>query len=74
MGTDVINAPELAALVKPVRALLKKNKKMDAIKLVRERTDFGLKDSKEFVEHVQALPGTKTRKVAELWTSTTSPN
>ena len=28
--------------------------------------------SKEFVDHVQSLPGMKTRKVAELWTSATS--
>ena len=56
MGTDVINAPELAALVKPVRALLKQNKKIEAIKLVRERTAYGLKESKEFVDHLQLLP------------------
>lgn len=74
MGTEKINAPELAALVKPVRALLKKNKKIDAIKLVRERMDCGLKESKEFVEHVQVLAGMKALKVAELWTSTASPD
>lgn len=72
MSTDVINAPALTALVKPVRALLKKNKKIEAIKLVRERMAWGLKESLDFVNHVEARHGVRAVKVAELWTSTIS--
>jgi len=57
----------MAELVRPVRALLKQNKKIEAIKLVRELTDRGLKESKEFVDHVQARPGARALRVAELW-------
>jgi hypothetical protein len=67
MATEVVTAPELAALVKPVRALLRKNQKINAIKLARERTGCGLKECKEFVEHVQAWPGVRAEKVAEIW-------
>ena len=72
MATEAVTAPELAALVKPVRALLTKNKKIGAIKLVRERTECGLKECKEFVEHVQAWPAARAEKVAELWVGITS--
>jgi hypothetical protein len=67
MATHVTKAPDLAAHVKPVRALFRKNLKINAIKLVRERTDCGLKECKEFVEHVQDWPRKRAEKVAELW-------
>jgi ribosomal protein L7/L12 len=35
-----------------VRALMAEGKKIDAIKLVRERTGLGLADAKEFVERL----------------------
>ena len=71
MATHVTKAPDLAALVKPVRALLRKNLKINAIKLVRERTDCRLKECKEFVEHVHDWPRKRAEKVAELWISVT---
>lgn len=67
MATHVTKAPDLAALVKPVRALLRKNLKINAIKLVRERTDCQFKECKEFVEHVHDWPRKRAEKVAELW-------
>ncbi len=67
MATEVITAPKLAELVKPVRALLTKTKKIHAIKLVRKTTGWGLKKSLEFVQHVQACPGARAQKVAALW-------
>jgi hypothetical protein len=69
MATELVTAREMAELVRPVRALLKQNKKIEAIKLVRERTGCGLKESLEFVQHMQSWPGAKAVKVAELWTS-----
>ena len=69
MASELVTAREMAVLVKPVRALLKQNKKIEAIKLVRERTGCGLKESLEFVQHVQSWPCAKAVKVAELWTS-----
>ena len=69
MATELVAAREMAELVRPVRALLKRNKKIEAVKLVRERTDCGLKESLEFVNHVQALSGLRALKVAEAWTS-----
>ena len=71
MASNVVRAPDLGALVKPVRALLRKNRKIDAIKLVRERTDCRLKECKEFVEHVHAWPSTRAKKVADLWINIT---
>lgn len=68
MLTEATTAREMAGLVKPVRALLKQSKKIQAIKLVRERTNSGLKESLEFVNHVQGLPGVRAVKIAELWT------
>jgi hypothetical protein len=69
MATELVTAREMAELVRPVRALLKQNEKIEAIKLVRERTGYGLKESLEFVGHVQAWPGVKALKVAEQWTN-----
>jgi hypothetical protein len=69
MATELVTAREMAELVRPVRALLKQNKKIEAIKLVRERTGYGLKESKDFVDHLQLLPGARAIKVAELWTN-----
>jgi hypothetical protein len=69
MATELVTARETAELVRPVRALLKQNKRIEAVRLVRERMDCGLKESLEFVNHVQALPGVKALKIAELWTS-----
>jgi len=57
MATETVTARELAVLVKPVRALLRKNQKINAIKLALERTGCGLKECMEFVKHVQAWPG-----------------
>ena len=62
MAIDVVKAPGLAALVKPVRALLKKNQEITAIKLVRERTEYGLKEAKDFV----AEPGTACTEATAL--------
>ena len=45
---------------------------IDAIKLVRERTGCGLKESLAFVQHVQSWTGARAVKVAELWVSITS--
>jgi hypothetical protein len=67
MASESISAHELAALVKPVRALLTKNNKIAAIRLVRERTESGLRESKEFVEHVESWPAARAQMVAELW-------
>jgi len=64
-----VAACEIVELVRPVRALPKQNKKIEAIKLVRERTGYGLKESKDFVDHVHLLPGERAIKVAELWTN-----
>jgi hypothetical protein len=69
MATEPITARELAALVKPVRALFTKKNKIAAIRLVRERTKCSLNESEEFVQHVESWPGAKAVKVAELWTS-----
>ena len=69
MATELVTAREMAELVRPVRALLKQNKKIEAIKLVRERMGYGLKESKDFVDHLQLLPGARAIKVAELWTN-----
>ena len=60
---------EMAELVRPGRALLKQNKKIEAIKLVRERTGYVLKESKDFVDHLRVWPGARAIKVAELWTN-----
>ncbi|WP_053202831.1 ribosomal protein L7/L12 [Jiangella muralis] len=43
-----------AALDDAVRALLAEGKLIPAVKLVRERTGFGLKDAKEYVERLPA--------------------
>jgi len=40
-----------------VEALLARRRKIEAIKLVRERTGMGLKDAKDFVEHHAAGGG-----------------
>jgi len=69
MTAETVTARELAVLVKPVRALLKQNKKIEAIKLVRKRTGCGLKESLVFVQHVQSWPGARAVKVAQLRTS-----
>lgn len=37
-----------------IRDLLAKNKKIEAVKLVREATGWGLKESKDYVENIQA--------------------
>jgi hypothetical protein len=73
MATNVTKAPHLEALVKPVRALLRKKQYIQAIKLVRERTAYHLKEAKDFVDHVKARPGAKAENVAGLWLSTTIP-
>lgn len=61
-----------AALDDAVRALLAEGKMIPAVKLVRERTGFGLKDAKEYVERIPAgasappsapSPGTVTPEV-----------
>ncbi len=43
---------ELEQLAGRVARLLAKDEKINAIKLVREKTDYGLKKSKDFVDHV----------------------
>jgi hypothetical protein len=47
MTTELVTARELAELVGPVRAVLKKDKTIRSrrIKLARERTECGLKES-----------------------------
>jgi hypothetical protein len=65
MATESISARELAALVKPVRALLTKKNKEAAVMLVTERTKCGLEESKEFVEHVESRPAARAQDVAE---------
>jgi|SRR5271170_1647807 len=72
MSAESISARELAALVKPVRALLTKNNKIAAIRLVRERTKCGMNESEEFVEHVESRPAARAQDVAELWIGVTS--
>lgn len=67
MTTNVTKAPELAALVKPVRALLTKKRKLNAIKLVCERIPYGLKEAEDFVDYVQARPHARAENLAELW-------
>lgn len=67
MANEEITTSQLAELVRPVRALLKGSQKILAIKLVRERTNYDLKESKDLVDFVAARPGTKSRRVAELW-------
>jgi hypothetical protein len=69
MATELVTAREMAELVRPVRALLKQNKKTEAIKLVNQRMGYGLKESLEFIRHVQLWPGARAIKVAELWTN-----
>ena len=46
--------PDENPLQSKIEALLKKDKKIRAIKLVRDETRVGLRDAKELVEHVQA--------------------
>jgi len=72
MAIGTVAARELAVLVKLVRALLRKDKKQDAIELVHEHTGCGLNECENFVEHVHLWPGAKAMKVAELWTNSTS--
>jgi len=67
MTTNVTKTRELAALVKPVRALLTKKRKLNAIKLVCERIPYGFKEAKDFVDYVQARPHAKAKNLAELW-------
>ena len=43
---------ELELLAVRVARLLAKDEKINAIKLVREKTDYGFKESKDFVDHV----------------------
>jgi ribosomal protein L7/L12 len=71
MATETVTARELAVLVKAVRALLKQNKKIEAIKLVRKRTGCGLKESLGFVQHVQSWPGARAENVAKFWMNVT---
>jgi ribosomal protein L7/L12 len=71
MATQSVTARELAALVKPVRALLTKKNKEAAVMLVRKRTKCGLEESKEFVEHVESRPAARAQDVAELWIGVT---
>ena len=71
MSAESISARELAALVKPVRALLTKKNKEAAVMLVRERTKCGLEESKEFVKHVESRPAARAQDVAELWIGVT---
>jgi hypothetical protein len=46
-GAGLLSEADLAE----VETLLARRRKIEAIKLVRERTGMGLKDAKEFVEH-----------------------
>lgn len=48
---------ELELLAAGVARLLAKGEKISAIKLVRENTDYGLKESKDFVDHVDRCRG-----------------
>lgn len=72
MATESVSARELAALVQPVRALLTKHNKIAAIRIVRERTNFGPKEGKEFVEHVESWPAARAQKIADLWVGVAS--
>lgn len=67
MTTNVTKARELASLVKPVRALLKKKRKLNAIEFVCQRIPYELKEAKDFVRYVQARPYAKAKNLAELW-------
>jgi ribosomal protein L7/L12 len=50
-ATRIASSGELAALASPeVRAALGGGRKIEAIKLVRERTGLGLREAKELVE------------------------
>src|SRR5579863_2042001 len=44
---------DLKLLASGVVRLLEKRGKINAIKFVREKTDYGLKQSKDFVDHVE---------------------
>lgn len=44
---------DLKLLAARVVRLLEKSEKFKAIKLVREKTDYGVKESKDFVDHVE---------------------
>ena len=50
--------PDRASLDDAVRALLAEGRLIPAVKLVRERTGFGLEDAKHYVDRLQATPGT----------------
>ncbi len=47
-------APDLAAALPEVRALLDRGQKIEAIKIVRQRTGLGLKEAKDYVESLAA--------------------
>lgn len=47
-----IGAAEEAALEKEVKALIQQDRFMEAIKLVRERTGWGLRECKTFVDNL----------------------
>jgi hypothetical protein len=72
MSTNVLTAPDLVALVKRVRALLRKKQWVQAMMLVRERAGYGLKEAKEFVDHVKARSRAKAENIAELWMRVTA--
>jgi hypothetical protein len=46
---------DLKLLATGVVRLLEKGGKINAIKFVREKTDYGLKESKDFVDHLESL-------------------
>lgn len=62
-----VTSVELDALSEEVKDLLAKGRKIDAIKLVREKTRFSLEAAKEMVETIEkgASPAAHERTMAE---------
>jgi ribosomal protein L7/L12 len=68
------NALDVAQLEEEVRELLGRNNKIEAIKIVRERTALGLKEAKDAVDAFQARPELGLQLPAEKWMTSPAAN